>query len=159
MPVIKTHKEETEIIQQATGARQSECSCNTCKAMCKTAVCMGTPIDIAKLILNGYSDSIEPVIYMAGMRAGIGPIQTYQLKWDDVKGQCCQLDDNNLCKLHTSGLKPVEGKIANHDITGIFKQPSHVIALLWEHPQYESLVNNIANHINFGDAFQFEEKI
>lgn len=94
---------------------ETECSCNTCQNMCKTQPCLGTPEDIVKIIMAGHSKKVAMSSWMVGIIAGVtnDSIDMVQPKYIDGHG-CAFLDDNNLCTLHDSGLKPTEGKLSHH---------------------------------------------
>jgi len=121
-------------IQVVSGISPTECSCNKCVNMCKTAPCLGTPEDMAKLIAAGYGDKIMPTTVATPIvLAHFGkPINIFALEFDDENGQCCMLE-NGLCKLHESGLKPLEGKLANcnYILKNIEFSPNILIVELW----------------------------
>lgn len=91
--------------------KPSMCSCVKCKAMCKTAPCFGTPIDIQQLIAAGYKDQLIVTGWID---------EEWDVLWPVVaplatENGCIFLTPDNLCKLHTLNLKPTEGIYAHHD--------------------------------------------
>jgi hypothetical protein len=114
--------------------KENECSCDTCKNMCKKCPCIGTPEDILNIINAGYGYGLSNTTWLTGMAAGEhnAPVQMIQpLKKDNG---CAFLDDSNLCILHDLGLKPTEGKISNHADTPVnsFKETiNYKVAMTW----------------------------
>ena len=119
----------------------SVCSCDTCAQMCKDRPCWGTPEDIKKIIDAGFRERLmidywvaSPNIYMlapaiVGHENGNAP--------DYPEGRCTFLDANNLCELHTLGIKPTEGKIAVCRESKPVDEPSHAnvhreVAMTWK---------------------------
>lgn len=91
-----------------------ECSCDSCKAMCKDP-CFPTPDDVQKLIAAGYKDRLMPSVYLSHLHG-------LPFGWPVVapvlgRGGWCTFYKHGLCELHSSGLKPTEGKIAIHDMS------------------------------------------
>lgn len=118
---------EVEQIKQISGKQENACSCQTCKKMCRTTPCIGTPDDILKIMEAGHTDKLQLTIWCAGVViAGIPPIQMVTPYMKD-KG-CAFLSDQGLCSLHDSGLKPTEGKLTNHEGEYV-NSPEKVIAV------------------------------
>lgn len=87
----------------------TECSCATCKFMCKRSPCFPTPSDALKLINAGHKDKLMVTAYlgMGFVMWVVAPMQT--------NTGCIFHNNDGLCDLHSSGLKPTEGKLAIHD--------------------------------------------
>ncbi len=125
---------EHEAIMQLSGTGLLSCDCTRCVTMCKTAPCLGTPSDMLRIINNGYIDLVEGAMFAAH---GSPKIPIVRPKWDDVKKPCVFLDDQGKCKLHTRGLKPIEGKISNCKQTHVYPgklHPSVTVAMSWMNP-------------------------
>lgn len=94
---------------------ETACDCSVCKNMCKVQPCLGTPEDIVKIIMAGHHDKLRVSSWMVGMLVGITSDSIDMVQPMFVEGHgCAFLDDNNLCTLHESGLKPTEGKLSHH---------------------------------------------
>ena len=95
--------------------KETSCSCDKCKNMCRTAPCLGTPEDIIKICEAGFQGKIALTGWATGLVMGVyhKPITMLQAKFEN--GKCSFLDDNDLCILHDLGLKPTEGKLAHHN--------------------------------------------
>ncbi len=114
---------EMQFLEKHTKLEVNECSCSKCVSMCKTAVCIGTPLDIARLIVAGHADKLCFTLWSAGKPWGDHrQIDMVQLEFDKQKGCCTMLDGENKCRLHASGLKPSEGKLANCSMTKYLAQ-------------------------------------
>ena len=116
-----------------TKLKENSCHCEKCVAMCKHAVCLGTPEDIERLFEAGYGDRLEKTIWAAGLKIGIPLMQMVQPLYDEGKRQCTFLTDEGLCELHDKGLKPTEGKLANckHETIEAAALP-FVVAMTWK---------------------------
>lgn len=102
--------------------------------MCKNAPCLATPFDVITLMNAGYSDYLAPTcVASPNVIEHFGkPINAVALLYDKEKGACCMLDDDGKCKLHESGLKPLEGKLANCNIPYIEEtHPMFLILDIW----------------------------
>ncbi len=91
----------------------TECSCAICKDMCKRSSCLPTPADTIRLIEAGYKEKLEIGLCPDRLSDNhpipiVAPLET--------DAGCIFQDKDGLCELHTSGLKPSEGKMAIHDI-------------------------------------------
>ena len=126
---------ELELIEKKTNLKSCTCSCDKCVTMCRTAVCIGTPLDIAKIILAGHIDKLVMTLWGAGSKYGIhDKIDMIQLVFDSEKKQCCMLNENNLCNLHDAGIKPSEGKMADCSRSVVTENeipPALVVAWSW----------------------------
>lgn len=114
--------------------KESSCSCNKCKDMCKTAPCLGTPKDISILYLAGLGEKLSGTIWMPGAILGIcEPIKMIQPKFEN--GKCVFLNENDLCELHDLGLKPTEGKMTLHSdnpIEDLRETITYQVAMTWK---------------------------
>ncbi len=102
--------------------------------MCRTAPCMGTPHDILKLIEAGYQDMIRERTFTTGQQFGVMPINMWQPIYDPDQHACVFLAGNR-CKLHKSGLKPTEGKLADckvYELKTGKMPPWLIVALTWD---------------------------
>jgi len=113
---------------------ENACSCPTCQKMCKTCPCLGTPEDILNIIIAGHGDKLAFTLWGTGLISGEHDsiVEMIQPRMD--KNGCAFLDDKNLCTLHDLGLKPTEGKLANHadKIVISFKDTiSYKVAMTW----------------------------
>jgi len=114
--------------------KESECSCDACKKMCLHQPCLGTPLDILKIVEAGHGDKLAGSVWLTGIvtETHDKPVQMIQpLKTE--KG-CAFLDEDCLCTLHDKGLKPTEGKIAHHSdkIVSDFKETiNYKVAMSW----------------------------
>jgi hypothetical protein len=122
--------------------QDSECNCWLCKDACKTAPCWGTPQEIEKLMNEGYGKKLTDYIIEPG-HYGL-PITRIRRKFPDIhvispgegyavglsrgssstgitfRGRCVFFKGrgkNEICLLHSSGLKPMEGRVEYHDIS------------------------------------------
>ena len=99
-----------------------QCSCKICKAMC-VRPCFGTPKDIQKLIDEGYADRLTLDTHCGVDPGAVIFILTPALKGFEGKASPylpysrlgCTFWSYGKCKLHSSGLKPIGGKLACHD--------------------------------------------
>lgn len=106
--------EELKIIEKMSGMQSNACACDRCVNMCKTAPCIGTPQDMMNIIEAGFVDRVELVHMMAGVNYGLPPVDLIAPKFNNDR--CTFLDANDRCELHALGLKPTEGKLANHGV-------------------------------------------
>lgn len=122
--------ESEEIIKQLTGYEPTTCSCNTCKTMCKTAPCIGTPEEMIKIIEAGFVSKLIVTGYAAGIKYGAPAMDI--IAPDFNNGRCAFLNENDLCELHDLKLKPAEGCFANCNHTHIKDGKMHpVVAILF----------------------------
>lgn len=137
---------EQEQIEELAGMKELSCSCDKCVKMCKTAPCLGTPSEILRLINAGHKANIVGTLFVAGLKYGIPPIDMIQLEYDEDKRQCVMLTDEGKCSLHDSGLKPLEGKLADCRITamppGKFP-PAWCVAFTWTFPANRNIIRLI----------------
>lgn len=99
-----------------SNVKEVECSCKNCASMCKNVPCWGTPEEAEAIINAGHTDKLmidywvsSPDIYMIQPAiVGFGGKEAPYHK----EGTCAFLQ-NNLCTLHDSKLKPIEGRAAH----------------------------------------------
>ena len=126
-------------IKLNTGAKEHSCKCSACKNMCETSPCLGTPGDILKIIKAGFGSQLAVTEWAAGIFYGqpvITMVQALQLKTG------CTFYENGKCKLHDLDLKPIEGRLANHNLIG-FKLP-YVVARTWLFKRNDETLTQIA---------------
>lgn len=121
-----------EQIIEKSGVKPSECGCNQCVDMCHKAPCIGTPYDIIKLYWRGYGKHLaHTLIASPEVVKHLGrPVEIVGILFDNEKGHCSMLKDGK-CILHDAGLKPLEGKLANHAITQVEVSPTLLILAQW----------------------------
>lgn len=122
-----------EIVTQS-GVQPSQCDCNECVSMCHKAPCLGTPQDIAKLYWMGYGKHLATIIVASPevVKYFGNPVEVIGIEFDNEKGHCCMLKDGK-CMLHDKGIKPLEGKLANHSLEdkGVKVSPTLLILAQW----------------------------
>ena len=148
--ILKIYSMSETTIQKIirrTGRKPVECKCQDCKTQCHTP-CLGTPDDIMKLIDAGYIDKLAVTGWSVGLILGridhtIPMVQPLKLD----TGFCVFYKDG-LCELHSSGLKPTEGKLSHHSIkaenTNFRKSLSFNVAKEWEDPANFELIDKIS---------------
>lgn len=93
--------------------KESECSCDTCKSMCKTP-CIGTPEEMLAISRAGFSDRLALSSWAAGLILGThNHVVTIIAPLFDQKKGFCTFYQDGMCELHSLGLKPTEGRYAN----------------------------------------------
>jgi len=103
--------------------------------MCLDSPCLATPKDISKLITAGYGNRLMIGFITPINHEGVESITPARKGWGGTESgayyygetSCTFLDRNGLCELHDLGLKPLGGKIANHERT-----PSDAYILILE---------------------------
>jgi hypothetical protein len=92
------------------------CDCQECREFCERTPCMGTPKEIAAIIVKEYaypnrlvvSTENDPTLDFTVVKPrGNHPTNPTQ-------GTCVVYKDGK-CVLHDPGLKPIEGRVAVHD--------------------------------------------
>lgn len=89
---------------------ETRCSCDRCVSMCKTRPCLPTPEEAKHLDKTMQVDFGGLVVTSPAMVGQEG--QT--VSGNDLG--CCVYLKNDLCELHSKGLKPLEGRIAHHSV-------------------------------------------
>lgn len=100
---------------------ESQCSCEKCQNMCKKCPCLATPEEIDKIAAAGFADKLAHTEWAVGLQFGMPLITMVQIRalpstdnQDGAQGQCPFYNEKGLCDLHDLGLKPMEGRLANH---------------------------------------------
>lgn len=106
-----------EKIIRATGRKPVSCKCAICKDQCRRAPCLGTPQDIWALIEAGYKDRLELTVWSVGLFLGKIPFPIPMVQAARSPDGCAFFQ-GGLCQLHDLGLKPTEGRLSHHTITG-----------------------------------------
>ena len=91
--------------------KESICSCQRCVQACKNSPCFPSPSEAMQLGMT-YGNKMAYTKYI-DQETGRHTILLAPLLEKDG----CVFLRNNLCQLHDLGLKPVEGRITNHDQT------------------------------------------
>jgi hypothetical protein len=92
--------------------KDSSCSCQQCKEMCRRSPCFPTPEEVEKLIAAGYKQRLK-----ASWWGNLFTREAYSLiAPSQEENGCTFLNGNGLCELHDQGLKPLEGRLASHDM-------------------------------------------
>jgi hypothetical protein len=133
--------EDHEWIKLNTGQTENSCACSLCRDMCKTVPCMGTPGDILRIINNGFIEKLIWTDWAAGVKFGIDPVTMIQPR-QLPNGHCSFLTADNKCELHDKGIKPIEGKLAAHNVSGF--RLSYVVARTWFFKRNDRTIELIA---------------
>jgi len=96
----------------------NECSCDTCKNMCKESrPCWGFPSEIANLINEGHGDNLMFDYWQGeGTQHDIDMVVPAIVGYEKngapfiPLGRCSLLMEDGLCRVHR--IKPAEGKVA-----------------------------------------------
>lgn len=97
-----------------TNQKVKFCKCQICRNMCATSPCLPSPEDVVALIKNGFEDKLVLSTYRDrkyGFSEGFDMIAPRTKK----DGSCVFFNSDKLCDLHELGLKPILGKLADHD--------------------------------------------
>jgi hypothetical protein len=130
--------------------KENSCGCWMCQEMCKTMPCMGTPGDILRIIDHGFKDDLVLSFWAVKLEPGQDPIPMVQAKRLENK-RCVFLTDDNKCKLHALGIKPIEGKLAAHNVSGI--RLSYVTARTWLFKRNEDTIKKVLEKMQLIDPF------
>lgn len=136
-------------IIRKTGRKPTVCKCQACKNQCRTP-CLGTPEDILKLIEAGYTEMLKPTYWCVGLVLGKLDYSIAMIQAIQTDEGWCIFHRDGLCGLHTSGLKPTEGKLSHHAITKenyVFgKGLAYNVAKEWIDPNNFPTVQKIFSH-------------
>ena len=124
------------------------CSCDICVKMCEHP-CWATPEEATKLIQAGYGNKLMND-YWVGDRFD-NPNYDIQLLCPAEKGRegltakffpinSCIFFNNNKCDLHNLGLKPLEGRIVDHQQKEEYKDLHKKIAMMWNNKEAQKIV-------------------
>ncbi|MCC7017785.1 MAG: hypothetical protein IT564_11350 [Rhodospirillales bacterium] len=109
--------------------------------MCSFYPCWPTPDEAIALIAAGYGHSL-----MIDVWEDLGRCPVRLLCPKTVKGKAnifsaCSFFKLQRCQLHTTGLKPLEGRLANHALPHRQRQEIHdEIAEMWDTPDVQAVV-------------------
>lgn len=105
--------------------KESACSCLTCKLMCKQSPCFASPQDAKKIIDAGYKDRLRSSVYIdlkafdinnPNMLEAVAATARHAIAPQfSAEHGCTFQGKDGLCELHEKGLKPTEGRLANHN--------------------------------------------
>lgn len=119
-----------DYIQRVSGRRPTECRCAKCMEQCRTP-CLGTPLDILRIINAGYGDRLTPTLWAAGMALGLYPRPIAMIQANVTpEGWCTFRRPDGLCELHDKGLKPTEGKLSDHAVLADSYDPRRSVSWL-----------------------------
>lgn len=93
--------------------KSSECACKSCRSLCALVPCMGTPQDIKAIIDAGRGRILTRKWHLGSCCHGMPPLDIVMVRNVEIGSGCSQFDGEH-CSLHHTGLKPSEGKFANH---------------------------------------------
>lgn len=108
-----TQKQYRAYAAELPALKPSECSCKTCRGLCAMVPCMGTPQEIKAIIDAGKINILTRKWHLGSVAHGMPPLDIVMVRPVAVGRGCSQFDGEH-CALHHTGLKPSEGKFANH---------------------------------------------
>lgn len=98
----------------------TECACERCSQMCQ-APCCPTPEEVIVLIERGYAGRLmlddwpgQADIVKPALKGHEGEKAPWSVKTLDG---CTFWTADGKCALHSRGLKPLQGRLAHHDLT------------------------------------------
>lgn len=128
--------------------KETQCACSKCVTMCERNPCWPTPDEARTLIAAGYGDRLMTDWWddfpndthllcpaaegHENRMAPAGPM-FFQIDWH--KGRCTFLTKEGKCELHTSGLKPLEGRVADCKESSANQDLREHIIELWKKEQ------------------------
>lgn len=92
-----------------------ECACKDCVSMCEVFPCWPTPEEALNLIAADLKHMLE--LTWADSSKGLGVRVLVPKSIKTSFKQVCIFLDHGKCELHSTGLKPTEGKLAHHEHT------------------------------------------
>lgn len=102
--------------------KENECACEKCTYMCMTSPCFPTPEEVEVLIEEGFSDQLAPTAFIDvrdgkvyDLIAPIGIKTEYDIDGIHFTLPTCVFFKGKKCQLHNLCLKPLEGRLAQHD--------------------------------------------
>jgi hypothetical protein len=108
------------MLGELKGLPQTECKCEKCQSYCNYRPCWGTVEEIEKLINAGYANRLMLDFYsnknIDNSLIIVPALKGYEGKKTPFNpiGICTFYNEiTGLCEIHD--LKPIEGKISNHD--------------------------------------------
>lgn len=121
----------------------TNCDCNKCSMMCR-APCCGTPEDVLNLINAGHANRLSLDDWpgdVALIKPALKMYEGEKAPWNTNSAAGCTFWKNGLCELHESGLKPAQGKLANHANTD--EQIAEICQMIrdsWEEPLAKKVI-------------------
>lgn len=97
--------------------KATECDCEKCSFMCH-APCCGTPDDMEALMDAGYGNRLMYDGLPGGekmVKPALRGFEGQDSPWQTSSVNGCTFWRDGRCELHSSGLKPSQGKLAIHD--------------------------------------------
>lgn len=94
--------------------KRSSCSCDECKAMCRKAPCIGSPIWTVEAIKKYGKDKFASTEDASMKGIGLFYDSIYLVAPKFENGKCIFLDENDLCTIHDD--QPEEGAYAHHKV-------------------------------------------
>lgn len=148
------------------GIALSECSCSKCKSMCH-APCCGSVEDFEKLIEAGYADRLMfddlPSISECGdiLKPALKGSEGKQAPWETRTELGCTFWKYGKCELHNKGLKPIQGKQANHTNHHVAEEVSEKFSKVskadWESPRGLALIKKWKKLVNYKEPKEDDE--
>lgn len=126
---------------------QVSCNCTSCQSMCMASPCIGTPVDIIKLVMGGHEKDLARTPVFDPITQSVEEIICIKaIPWEGPNGQklnrCSLLTDNGLCRLHDKGLKPTEGRILVHGHSSMhYDSVRHMMLKMWDSPMGRAIMN------------------
>lgn len=147
------------------GIQPSECSCKRCQSMCRSPCC-GSVEDFEKLIDAGYADRLMfddlPSVCDGGdfLKPALKGYEGKQAPWATGSELGCTFWDCGKCKLHKSGLKPIQGKMAIHSNDHVAHENADALAVIskadWESPRGKALIAKWKEMVKYKENEQEE---
>jgi len=134
------------VIPGMIGTKQS-CTCETCQSMCKRP-CWGTPEEIFDIMIAGHGDRLMLDYWVDSFNGDIKIVCPASKGCESfgapyVVDKPCTFQDasSGLCALHSTGLKPVEGREVWCGIDPESAQALHEqVAKLWDTEEGRAVV-------------------
>lgn len=135
-----------EALAQLAAVPDSVCACTTCQRMCHDRACWPTPQEAQNIIDAGFGARLMNDYRLRGGPDGstihllcpaeVGRENDEAATWPG--GRCTFLTDDGACELHALGLKPSEGRKANHE--GHAVKLHDLAAYSWNDEESQKLV-------------------
>lgn len=138
------------------------CSCADCKSMCRRP-CWPLPREVKALIEAGHADRLM-LDYWEGdfhddehdrvyIPCGANPGHERCTAPESIsllRTGCVFQSKNGLCELHTCGLKPIEGRLAHHDMDNS-SDIHEAVARAWDTEEGRAIVTRWARCVGHRD--------
>lgn len=123
--------------------KEVQCACERCSRMCQ-GPCCGTPQEMRKIIEAGFGGRLMfdegpggPDLLKPALRGFEGEYAPWQTRSEDG----CTFWKDGLCELHDIGLKPIQGRLAHHDLSeGETVEIGLEISDSWKGPEAENVI-------------------